>query len=341
MDHHQTGPRLAAFALCPTGTGKLLRRDAQQRGMHVAGVTNDGRADVVFVSPRSWNELVALRGAETICADLGAVRLLPSLGATVAQVTQARLSTAMADLRRRGLLPNIAKLRLVVRLRNEHGFSRTALRQAAANQLRAQVTRGHEPANELWLLQDTRHSLRLGLRVPSLEPRRPARRVERPGSLRPAVAATMVMLAGPNRGRMLDPCCGSGSLLAEASLIGWRTVGGDNSDGAIAAAAVNATAPVCRLDSRQLPFRDNEFDALVTNLPFGHQYKIQGAPVAWYRRTLSEAIRIAPRVVVLSPASTPFRQALGRMKVTLVERHDIEVLGRPSSIWVIGRSTEP
>jgi tRNA G10 N-methylase Trm11 len=150
----------------------------------------------------------------------------------------------------------------------------------------------------------------------------------------------MVALGGHSRGRLLDPCCGSGSLLAESSLIGWTTVGGDIADDAIAAAAANATSQVLRLDSRQLPFRDDEFDAVVTNLPFGYQYQVQGAPVAWYRRTLGEAIRVAPRVVVLSPASTPFRQALGRMKVTLVERHDIEILGRPSSIWVLDRGTK-
>jgi hypothetical protein len=28
------------------------------------------------------------------------------------------------------------------------------------------------------------------------------------------------------------------------------------------------------------------------------------------------------------------------MKVTLVERHDIEILGRPSSIWVLGRGAK-
>jgi SAM-dependent methyltransferase len=308
--------------------------------MEVAAVTNDGRSDVVLVTPRSWEDLVGLRGAETICADLGQLRLLPSLGATASQITGTRLSIALTGLRRRRLLPNTPKIRLVVRLQDERGFSRTALREATAKRLRAPVTRGHEPANELWVVQDTKHSLRLGLRVPALEPRRPARPAERPGSLRPAVAATMVALGGHSHGRMLDPCCGGGSLLAEASLTGWTTVGGDIADDALAIATANTSAPVCRLDSRQLPFRDDEFDAVVTNLPFGHQYQVQGAPVAWYRRTLGEAIRVAPRVVVLSPASTPFRQALGRMKVNLVERHDIEILGRPSSIWILGQRTK-
>lgn len=150
----------------------------------------------------------------------------------------------------------------------------------------------------------------------------------------------MVSVAGDRGGRLLDPCCGSGAILAEAALAGWTAVGGDLVDEATAATTLNATGDVIRLDARQLPFRDDQFGVVVSNLPFGHQYEVQGAPVAWYRRTLSEATRVAPRAVVLAPASTPFRQALGRMNVTLRERHNVEVLGRPSTIWVIDRGSK-
>lgn len=340
MQQHVRGPRPAAFGLCPPGAGQLLLREARARGMRAGSVSNDGRADLVAISPPKWHDLQSLRLPETICADVGQVRLVASVQATAAQITGRRLSSALAELRRAGLISRAPRLRLVVRLQNEQGFSRSALRQEVARHLRAPITRGHEEATELWILQDTRHSLRVGLRIPTLETARAPRRVERPGALRSSLAAAMVSLGGDRGGRLLDPCCGSGSILAEARLAGWTAVGGDLANDATAAATLNAPGGVLRLDSRQLPFRDDEFDAVVSNLPFGYQYEVQGAPVAWYRRTLSEATRVAPRVIVLAPASTPFRQALGRMKVALRERHDIEILGRASTIWVVDRGSK-
>lgn len=337
----RSGPRPAAFALCPTGTGALLRRDAQTRGMNPRAVTNDGRADLVPLAPAAWEELPDLRGAETVCADLGTIRLRGSLRATTGQLHDARLEAALVSLRRRGLLPATAPLRLVVRLRTEDRFTRGQLRDAVARRLRSPVTRGHERAIEIWLIEHARGSLRVGVRLESLEPRRASRAAERPGSLRPAIAAAMIGLAGQTPGRLLDPCCGSGTLLAEAQIAGWSAAGGDSAVDAVSTAAANVVAGVARLDARRLPFRADEFDAVVSNLPFGHRYDVQGAPVAWYRRTLTEALRVAPRAVVLAPASPAFRQALGRMKAVLCERHPIEILGRAATIWVIDRDGEP
>ena len=335
---HGSGPRPAVFALCPTGTGELLRRDAKRRGLSPGSVTNDGRADVVPMTPRAWRD-VDLRGAEMVCAALGTIRLLPSAAATAAQISESHLEASIAGLRRQGMVSHGTPLRLVVRLQNETGFTRSALRDAIGRRLRSRVTKGHEVANEVWLVQDTRGSLRVGVRVTTLEPVRQARSAERPGSLRPSIAAAMIGLAGQRLGRLLDPCCGSGTVLSEARLAGWSAVGGDNAKDAIEATSMNVAADVARLDARRLPFRDNAFDLVVSNLPFGHRYEVQGAPVAWYRRTLSEALRVAPRAIVLAPPSPPLRQALGRLKVVLAERHHIEVLGRPATIWDIERGT--
>lgn len=337
MQRHRRAPRPAAFALCQPGTGAILRRAARHQGMDVTTIGHDGRADVVGVGPRRWEDLVGLRGAEIVCADLGKVRLLPSLRATTAQVDAARLSAALSSLGRLRLLSGAGHVRLVVRLQNERYFSRSALREATARHLGLPVTRGHQAAHELWLVQDAKDSLRFGLRVPGLEATRRPRIAERPGSLRASMAAAMVSLVGDASGRLLDPCCGSGSILAEASLAGWPVTGGDLATDAIAAATANGSGDVLRLDARRLPFRDDAFEVVISNLPFGHQYEVQGAPVAWYRKTLAEATRVAPRAIVLAPASKPFRQALGRLRVTLRERHDVALLGRPSAIWVLER----
>lgn len=337
MEHHPRGLRPALLTLCPPGLGRLLRREAIEAGMRVGHVGNDGRADVAHVRAGTWEDARRLRLAEVICCEVGALRLQPTIRATVAQIDQRRLGATVAHLQERGLLPHEQRIRLVVRLRDERAYTRSALRDAIGRQLRATVVRGHEPAHELWILETARGRLDLGIRVRSLEVARVARPVERPGSLPPSIAAAMVMLAGRRHGRALDPCCGSGTLLATASRSGWTTLGGDLDEGACTAASTNTTSAIVRLDARRLPFCDDEFDVVLSNLPFGHQHDVQGSPVAWYRRALREAIRVAPTAVLLAPPSAPFRQALGRLPVSLAGRHDVEVLGRTAAIWLLNR----
>ena len=279
--------------------------------MNPSAVSNDGRADLVRVTPPTWEDVRHLRGAERICADLGSVRLLPTVRATAAQVSESQLADVVAALHPRGLLSVVSPVRLVVRLEFEDRFSRSALREAVARRFRSPITRGHERANEVWLVQDSRRSLRVGLRINALEPERAPRPVERRGSLRPSVAAAMIGLAGQGPGRLLDPCCGSGTVLAEATHASWLAVGGDHAMEAVVATRSNTSCDVVRLDARRMPFADDEFDLVVSNLPFGHQYEVQGVPVAWYRRTLSEALRVAPRAVVLAPANATIPPSAG------------------------------
>jgi tRNA G10 N-methylase Trm11 len=225
-------------------------------------------------------------------------------------------------------------VRPVVRLQREDAFTRTALRTAIERHL-GRLYSAADAAEELWVVQTAADSLRLGLRVKARS-RRGARRHERVGALRPAVAAAMVSMAG-EPGPLLDACCGSGTILDEATAVGCRAVGGDVDVDALTAARANTGVAIARLDARRLPFPADSFDAVVTNLPFGGQYHVQGTPIAWYRRVLAESLRVAPRGVFLMPGVRPFRQALGRMPVHAERACDLTVLGRRASIWVVTR----
>src|SRR5690606_19149211 len=58
--------------------------------------------------------------------------------------------------------------------------------------------------------------------------KRPYKQAHVPGSLKPSVAAALLQLAGVQAGdRVLDPCCGAGTILIEAALMGARAQGGD------------------------------------------------------------------------------------------------------------------
>lgn len=330
-------PRAPAFALTVPGLGSLLVDEARRLGLRPGRVEVDGRADVVPVATPAGT-VTRLRTAEEVFVEIGRLQVRRSAATT------ATLDRAVVEALHR-IGGRRAAFRVVVRLRDERSFRRTDLRDALGRAIIRTLPHwrvSEAGAVEVWALQTSRDGLRLGVRIPSVaDRRRVPRPVERHGALRPAVAAAMVRLAGAPGDVLVDPCCGTGTILAEARDIGWRTtIGGDIDVAALDAARRDVHRVVLvHADGRRLPVADGSADAVVTNLPFGRQHQVQGAPVAWYRRVLSECLRVAPTAVVLAPPSPPFRQALGRTKADLVARHDIVLLGRPTTIWKVVRPT--
>ncbi len=153
---------------------------------------------------------------------------------------------------------------------------------------------------------------RIGLRLAAIPlHRRAYKAAQLPGSTKPTVAAAMVRLAGVAPGSaVLDPCCGAGTILIEAALLGAGVRGGDNDPAAIVATRANArgagvNARVQRWDARHLPLADGACPAIVANLPWGRQVEA-GAPLeALYADLGAEFARVlAPdgRAVLLTNA---------------------------------------
>ena len=263
--------------------------------------------------------------------------------ATAGGLDRRSLESGLDQLVRLGGAVEARPFRVVTRVLDERGYNRTTLREAVTRRVLALLpTWRAEPddsAVELWFLQTAPMAYRVGIRVGPLGSRSGSgRAVERVGALRPAAAAAMVHLAElPPRGVLLDPCCGAGTILEEARAVGWQVAGGDIDHAAVDAATANTRAAVAVLDARRLPMADDAVRAVVTNLPFGSQYRVQGLPVAWYRRVLSEAGRVASTVIVLAAPTKPYRQALGRLPVVLRARHDIVLLGKATTIWALER----
>ena len=101
-------------------------------------------------------------------------------------------------------------------------------------------------------------------------------------TLRPTVAFAMLTLCGlrPERGRVLDPFCGSGNILLEAGdvLPGFELHGSDYNPRAIEGAAENlraagleARSTLRCLDARELAgvYEPGSIDAIVTDPPYG------------------------------------------------------------------------
>lgn len=118
------------------------------------------------------------------------------------------------------------------------------------------------------------------------------------GSLKSTIAAAMLRLAqlSPAQ-RVLDPCCGAGTILIEAAQLGATAIGGDNDPAALDATKANARAAQTTLDVRQwdarrLPLAAQSVDRVVTNLPWGRQVTVDDALTAFYRQACVEIERV-------------------------------------------------
>jgi 23S rRNA G2445 N2-methylase RlmL len=335
------------FALTVPGLGPLLRRElAEQLGADAVGdVEHDGRSDVVPFAAGP-TEPVASRLSEDVFVELGTGDAAAPLRRLVAQLWSAErydasLAAAAPRLGRLGPRPGF---RVVARLRSEQGFLRTDLRDELTRAVLRERPRWRpaDPAPvELWALQTRARRLRLGLRLSDRRMRqRAGREVERPGSLRPVVAAAMLGLAEPLRGLAVDPCCGTGTIVREALERGWRAAGADVEAEAVAAARANlpAGAALLRADAARLPLRSASVGAIVTNPPFGRRHGLPDDPAAWLRAAFAEFQRVVVRggaIVLLQPPSPAFESAVLRPhRARLRSRHPIELLGLRTAIWV-------
>ena len=132
--------------------------------------------------------------------------------------------------------------------------------------------------------------------------KRPYKQEHVSGSLKPAAAAALVALVNVNSDtRLLDPCCGAGTILIEARSRGATTLGGDMDQQAVKAARLNATQAnidvhIQRWDARALPISDKSIDCIISNLPWGRAVNTDGSPQTLYQEIIDEIERVlAPR----------------------------------------------
>ncbi len=102
-----------------------------------------------------------------------------------------------------------------------------------------------------------------------------SRSFKHPVAIDPAMARAMVNMAGILEGEtVLDPFCGTGSLLVEAGLVGARIFGHDSDSAMIHGARRNLVrcglrADLVRADALRTPVKGSGFDGIVTDPPYG------------------------------------------------------------------------
>ena len=116
-----------------------------------------------------------------------------------------------------------------------------------------------------------------------------------PGVMMPLMARTLVNLTHVMPNELLcDPFCGTGGLLIEGKIIGARTVGSEYCRDILSGCMKNIPDLAYLLaDAKHLPFKNNCFDAIVTDFPYGQSTKIKAPSIdILYEFSLKEIRRI-------------------------------------------------
>jgi 23S rRNA G2445 N2-methylase RlmL len=342
--------RTPLFATSVPGLGRMLRRQLDAvDGIQSTGSGFDGRAELVFFDADRVSRAEALRSrlAEDVFAEIGRANRAGGAvpGAVASMAWQAggvqRALSVWAEQVRP--LAGSMTYRVIARVLSEARFLRTDLRQALSDLAASDRPRWKvaDPAQlEIWITEWHDGQYVAGLRLSDASMRQHGgRAAERAGALRPTVAAAMVQLAGDPGGLLLDPCCGSGTILAEALAAGWAAEGTDIDAEAVEMAARNAAGASVQVgDAREVLVADECAGACVSNLPFGRQFGVPGAWQDWVRTVLAEMSRVTRSggsVVVLAPELP--RQAIpGSLR--LLRTVPIRLLGTAPTIWVFRRA---
>lgn len=163
-------------------------------------------------------------------------------------------------------------------------------------------------------------------------------------STTPVVAAVLCRLAKLDQSdRVLDPFCGSGTILFEASHWCPRAVmGSDISASSIAVATRNltsATGSVFVAQADRSPVRPASIDRIVSNLPFGKQVGSHANNKHLYPALLSEMERVLVpdgRAVVLTEDKRLLRESVERSDLKILRERVLESGGARPTAFVLG-----
>jgi tRNA (guanine6-N2)-methyltransferase len=285
--------------------------------------------DDVFLYLATWAEIrrprSALERLRTLSARLDLMPALRRCAAVRPIPCSPAFSLSVSFVGKRNYTTAEIKAILAERISSRHGWTYQPDDRAADVHLRVFIE--HEQAY-------------LGMRL-AKQPlhERAYRQAQRVGALKPSVAAALVMAAGVSKGmRVLDPCCGSGTLLIEAALQGALVCGGDSDPAAIQAAQMNCqsasvSVAIQRWDAQALPLASASIDRVICNLPWGRQVQVDESLAALYRAAFAEMRRVlapAGRITLL----TTLPELIDPIDLTCMERFEISLFGQRPTILV-------
>jgi tRNA (guanine10-N2)-dimethyltransferase len=167
-----------------------------------------------------------------------------------------------------------------------------------------------------------------------LEARKVARRsFNLPISLHPKLARALVNLSRvPTGGLVLDPFCGTGGIILEASTLGLQPVASDVRRAMVTGARASlrsfgAGAEFAGADAGRGPWRGGRMDGIATDPPYGRAASTKGEPpLRLYGRSFAsfaETLRPGGHAAVILPNEEAIDAGMDYLEV--LERHAVRV----------------
>ena len=299
------------------------------------------------VDSKSVNRLRKLRTVEDlfiVLTEIGAVRTESDLKRIAPKSLRTNLLSSLVYLPGKKKRSPLTSFAIFVKQDRDHEVFRKDIAKTIADSIENAFAkwRHREPADvELWCFY-TEDLLITGLRITSIEFRqRTYRSEERPGALRPTIAAAMVLLSAPVAYDIfLDPMCGSGTILFERTDFGGSKslIGNDSDSKALTIAAETAkrfkdAIEFQNVDATNATFlegQEGQVTKVVTNLPFGKQFKKESELASLYGNALGRwATLLAPtgRMVLLTPHIDMLITAAKKNGLRVQEKFPIRVKG--------------
>jgi tRNA (guanine6-N2)-methyltransferase len=349
-----TGVRLVARTV--RGIESVLAEEIEASGLGV--VEHQGHREVRFQHSSSGQRLLDLRCADDVFLVGASV---PGIGRTkadlqiLAAAAEALPAHELQALREAlGGPDQPTSVDVSASFLGRRNFNRYDLEDAVGEVLAGRMClryygrregRIPPPGGMSWRLTVDGDRAFLGLRLGSSPlHRRIYRQVTRPGSVHPPLAAAMVRLARPSDGvRLLDPCCGVGTIPLEAAAVGGglTIVGSDQDWRAIRAAVANGAGASVRwmtADAGLLPLARCSVDLVVTNPPWDRQVPtaglLAGHPDRFWQE-LRRVLRPDGRAVVLLTDGDDRLMDAEKAGLTAIDRRQVSLFGAHPEIVIL------
>ena len=325
------GPAPTGWLLqSPPGLAASLKREmtyvgAIERRQNLF-ISRQRNHDLLFVNKLKSDEgLSRLRVAEMIlfCPVFGRYK-----------ISQRQLGSMAEALKAAG------PRRLVVAVTGKHFQRHDLLRYLEREMSERGYEFNNEIEDEVWMFCiDESYYFGLPQRKARDTEGRDQRVEERQGALPPPVAASLSFALSPKADDVvLDPCCGSGTCLAEfaAYAPGARLIGMDIDPAAVAIARTNLShvenVTIENRDSRTSGIEPGTVTAVVANLPFGVQFGKKEDNPKLYREIIQECLRLRHptnfRALFFTSDTTALQKAVSGIEgVELEEALRVKVRG--------------
>ncbi len=136
-----------------------------------------------------------------------------------------------------------------------------------------------------------------------------------PTSLHPKLARACINLTGLTKGTLLDPFCGSGGILIEAGLMGFKVIGYDIDESQIKRAEINfkhykvKNYKLKKQDSTNI---NKKVKAIVTDLPYGKGSKLLNKNL--YVSFLNSSQNITKNMIIIFPDFINYKKLIKKTK---------------------------